>query len=40
MERFESMRKNNSVWDNIPRGWYIRGGMIVPKPNHKKFVKL
>lgn len=34
------MRKNNSVWDNIPYGWYITGGMTLPPPNHKKFVKL
>lgn len=34
------MRENNSVCDNIPDGWCIRGGMIVPKPNHKKFIKL
>lgn len=34
------MRKYNSIWNNIPYGWYLRGGMILPPPNHKKFVKL
>lgn len=34
------MRKNNSIWNNIPSGWCIRGGMIVPPPDRKKFVKL
>lgn len=32
------MRKENSVWDNIPYNWRICGGMIVPP--HKSFVKL
>ena len=25
------MRKENTVWDVIPSGWYISGGMIVPR---------
>ena len=34
------MRKENGVWNNIPYNWKICGGMIVPPPNNKKFVKL
>lgn len=25
-----SMRENNSIWNNVPNGWYVVGGMIVP----------
>jgi len=24
------MRKENSIWNNVPNGWYICGGMVVP----------
>lgn len=27
------MRKNNSIFDSVPNGWYVCGGMIVPKNN-------
>lgn len=34
------MRQENSIWDNVPNGWCICGGMIIPSPNNRKFVKL
>jgi len=34
------MRQENSIWNNVPNGWCICGGMIIPSPNHRKFVKL
>ena len=27
------MRKNNSIFDSVPNGWCVCGGMIVPKNN-------
>ena len=30
------MRKNNSIFDSVPNGWGICGGMIVPKNNKIK----
>lgn len=27
------MRKNNSIFDSVPTGWCVCGGMIVPKNN-------
>lgn len=29
------MRKENTVWNVIPSGWYISGGMIVPRQTIK-----
>lgn len=29
------MRKNNSIFDSVPNGWCVCGGMIVPKKNNK-----
>ena len=29
------MRKNNSIFDSVPNGWHICGGMIAPKNNNK-----
>ena len=34
------MREENSIWNNVPSGWRICGGLVVPPPNNKKFVKL
>ena len=25
-----NMREYNSIWNNVPNGWHIVGGMIVP----------
>lgn len=29
------MRKNNSIFDSVPNGWCVCGGMIVPKKTIK-----
>lgn len=29
------MRTNNSIFINVPSGWYVCGGMIAPKNNNK-----
>ena len=34
------MRENNSIWNNVPYNWSLRGGTIVPLPNNIKFLKL
>lgn len=30
------MRANNSIFNNVPNGWYICGGMAVPPPRKVK----
>ena len=30
------MRKNNSIFDSVPNGWCVCGGMIVPINNKIK----
>lgn len=31
------MRKNNSIFDSVPNGWCVCGGMIVPKKSDNAF---
>lgn len=34
------MREENSIWNNVPSGWRICGGLIATPPNNKKIIKL
>ena len=32
------MREENSIWDNIPSGWCISGGLAVPPSNNRNYL--
>lgn len=36
MKENKIMREENSIWNNVPNGWYICGGMVIPPKFNKK----
>jgi hypothetical protein len=32
------MRENDSIFNHVPTGWYIAGGMIVPRTDERTTV--